>query len=215
MRIFRSRIIQIVFFAAFGLCFARPTAAQFIGVLQSAETMDRGTFKLMVAPIMISGEDGADDEFGVAARGGYAFTEYFDAEAKLGFFENGTFVGVDGEYWIFRGPGKNSGFDFSLTGGLHWMFGSDNRYDTMGFEITPQLSGHVNENLELCGSLDVSFESIQDAPQGTDDSFTRVHLVPGIEYRLSDAFDLVAEFGIGLNDNSSNYVGAGITYYTR
>jgi len=209
------RIVRIVVVVAFGLCFALPAAAQYIGVLQSAETMDRGTFKLMVAPIMVFGKDGADNEFGGAARLGYAFTELFDAEAKLSFFENGTFVGVDGEYWIFRGRQKNSGLDFSLTGGLHWTFGSDNRFDTMGFDITPQLSGNVTENLELCGALDASFESIQDAPSGVDDSYTRLHLVPGIEYRLSDTFDLVAEFGIAINDNSSNYVGAGITYYVR
>ena len=98
-----SRIVRIVFAAALGLCFALPAAAQYIGVLQSAETMDRGTFKLMVAPIMVFGKDGADDELGVAVRGGYAFTEHFDAEAKLGFFENGTFIGADGEYWIYRG----------------------------------------------------------------------------------------------------------------
>lgn len=207
------RIFRIVFVAAFGLCFTLPAAAQYIGVLQSAETMDRGTFKLMVAPIMAFGKDGADDKFGLAARGGYAFTEHFDAEVKLGFFENGTFVGADGEYWIVRSTEENSGLDFSLTGGLHWMFGNDNRFDIMGFELTPQLSGHVTENLELCGSLDASFESIKDVPQGVDDSFTRLHLVPGIEYRLSETFDLVAEFGIGINDNSSNYVGAGIAYY--
>ena len=154
------RISRIVFVAAFGLCFALPAAAQYFGVLQSAETMNRGTFKLAVAPIMVFGKDGADDESGVAARGGYAFTEHFDVEAKLGFFENGTFVGADGEYWIFRGTEESSDLDFSLTGGLHWMFGSDNRFDTMGFEITPQLSGHVTENLELCGALDGAFESI-------------------------------------------------------
>ncbi len=51
--------------------------------------------------------------------------------------------------------------------------------------------------------------------RGVDNSFTRLHLVPGIEYRLSDTLDLVAEFGIGINDNSSTYVGAGITYYIR
>jgi len=62
----------------------------------------------------------------------------------------------------------------------------------------------VTENLELCGSLDASFESIQDAPRGVDEGFTRLNLVPGIEYRLSDLFDLVAEFGIGINDDSSN-----------
>ena len=215
MRISRIKIVRIIFVAVFGLFFATQVAAQYCGVLQSAETMDRGTFKLAVAPIMVFGENGADDEFGLAARLGYAFGERFDAEAKLAYFENGTLVGVDGEYWIFRGAQKNSGLDFSLTGGLHWIFGSNDRFNTMGFEITPQLSGHVTENLELCGSLNASFESIQDAPAGVDDSFTVLHLVPGIEYRLSDSVDLVAEFGIAVNDNASNYVGAGITYYIR
>jgi hypothetical protein len=177
--------------------------------------MDRGTFKLMAAPILAFGKNGGDDEFGLALRGGYAFTEHFDAEAKLGFFENGTLVGADGEYWIFRGSEKNSGLYASLTGGIHWMIGSDNRSDILGFEITPQLSGHVTDDLELCGALDASFEFVQDLPEGADDSFTRVHLVPGIEYRLSDAFDLLAEFGIGLNDDSSHYVGVGIAYYLR
>jgi hypothetical protein len=210
-----SRIVQILLVAAFGMSLSPPAGAQYVGVLQSAETMDRGTFKLLVAPIMILGKNGADNQFGVAVRGGYAFTGRFDAEAKLGFFDNGTFVGVDGEYWIFRGAEKNSGIDFSLTGGLHWMLGSPNHSNTMGFEITPQLSGHVTRNLELCASLDASFESIQDVPPGVDGSFTRLHLVPGIEYHLSDTFDFDAEFGIGTNDNSSNYLGAGITYYVR
>jgi hypothetical protein len=211
------RISRIVLVASLGLCFAMPAAAQYIGVLQSAETMDRGTFKLMVAPIMAFGKHGADDELGLAARGGYAFTEHFDAEAKLGFFENGTYLGADGEYWIYRGAEQeqNTGFDFSLTGGLHYILGSDNRLDIMGIDITPQLSGHVTPKLELCGALDVSFESIQDAPRMVDDSFTRLHLVPGIEYALSETLDLVAEFGIAINDDSFNYVGAGITYYVR
>ena len=211
-----SGIVRIVLVAAFSLYFALPAAAQTIGVMQSAETMDNGVSKLTVAPIVLLGEDGADSELGFAVRGGYAFTEHFDAEAKLGFFENGTFVGVDGEYWIFRGSEENnSGLDFSLTGGLHWMFGKDDRYDNMGIEITPQLSGHVTENLELCGTLDASFESLKDVPSGVDDSFTRLHLVPGIEYRLSDSVDLEAEFGIALNDDSSNYLGAGINFYVR
>ena len=210
-----SRIVRVVFAAALGLCFALPAAAQYIGVLQSAETMDRGTFKLMAAPIMAFGKHGADDELGIALRGGYAFTEHFDAEAKLGFFENGTFVGADGEYWIYRGAEKNTGLDFSLTGGFHLMLGSDNRFDTMGFEITPQLSGHLNESIELCGALDASFESIQDVPPGVDDSFTRLHLVPGIEYRVSDTVDLEGEIGIGLNDDSFTYAAVGITFYLR
>jgi hypothetical protein len=209
------RISRSLLFTALGLLFGLPAAAQYIGVLQSAETMDRGTFKLMVAPIMAFGKNGADDEFGVAARGGYGFTERFDAEAKLGIFENGTYAGADGEFWILRGMEKDAGLDASLAGGVHWMFGKKGAYDTMGFDVTPLVSGHVSKSIELCGALDASFESIQDAPTGVDDTFTRVHLVPGIEYRLSDAADLVGEIGIGLNDNSFTYAGIGVSFYFR
>jgi len=152
---------------------------------------------------------------GVAARAGYAFTDRFDAEAKLGFFENGTFAGADGELWILKGREKDAGLDFSLAGGIHWMFGKEGYFDTMGFELTPLFSGHVTNSIELCGALDASFESIQDAPTGVDDSFTRLHLVPGIEYGLSDTIDLVGEIGIGLNDDSFTYAGVGIAFYLR
>jgi hypothetical protein len=201
--------------AVLGLGFALPAGAQYIGVLQSAETMDRGTFKLMVAPILAFGKNGADNEFGVAARGGYGFTNRFDAEAKLGFLENSTYAGADGELWILKGPEKDAGLDFSVTGGVHWMFGKDGAFDTMGFDVTPLLSGHVTGSLELYGALDASFESISDAPEGFDNTFTRVHLVPGIEYRLSEAADLVGEIGIGLNDDSFTYAGLGISFYLR
>ncbi len=208
-------IIRGILVAVLGLCFVLPAAAQYIGVMQSAETMDKGTFKLMAAPILAFGKDGADNEFGLAARAGYGFADRFDAEAKLGFFQNGTFVGADGELWILKGKEKDAGLDFSLTGGVHWMFGKDKYFDTMGFEVTPLLSGHVNKSLELYGTLDASFESIKDAPKGVDDTFTRLHLVPGIEYRLSDSADLVGEIGIGLNDDSFTYVGLGIAFYLR
>lgn len=207
------RISLSVLVAGLVLCCGLPAAAQYIGVLQSAETNDPGTFKLLVAPIMAFGKNGADDEFGVAARGGYGFADRFDAEAKLGFFENGTFVGADGEWWLLRSDEKNTGLDVSLTGGVHWMLGSGENHDTMGFELTPQLSGHVTGNLELCGALDVSFESIKDAPAGVDDTFTVLHVVPGIEYRLSDTIDLVGEIGLGLNDESYNYAGVGLAFY--
>ncbi|HVP57155.1 MAG TPA: hypothetical protein VMU02_03570 [bacterium] len=211
----RSWIVRAAIVAVLGLCSVLPAAAQYIGILQSAETMEKGTFKLMAAPILAFGKHGADDEFGVAARAGYGFTPRFDAEAKLGFFQNGTFVGADGEFWILRSGETNTGLDFSLTGGLHWIFGKDEYLDTWGIDVTPLLSGHVTKNLELCGSLDLSFESVQNAPQGVDDSFTRCHFVPGFEYRLSDTADLEGEFGIGLNDDSWNYVGLGVAIYLR
>jgi hypothetical protein len=42
-----------------------------------------------------------------------------------------------------------------------------------------------------------------------------VHLTPGIEYRLSNDLDFLAEIGIGLTDASANYLTAGLAYYFR
>ena len=209
------RISRIVLAAALFLCFALPAAAQYIGVLQSAETNDRGTFKIQIAPIVALGKNGADDDYGLAARGGYGFTDRFDAEVKLGSFRNSRYIGADGEFWILKGAEKDTGIDFSVTGGLHWIFGKRSNFDIMGLDITPLVSGHINKDLKLCGSLDISFESIQNAPRGYDDTFTRLHLVPGVEYRLSQSIDLDGEIGIALDDDSWTYLAAGITFYLR
>jgi len=52
--------------------------------------------------------------------------------------------------------------------------------------------------------------------RGFDDSFTRLHLVPGIEYTLSDTIDLEGEIGIRAQTNDSyHYAGIGIIFYFR
>jgi hypothetical protein len=48
-----------------------------------------------------------------------------------------------------------------------------------------------------------------------DSHISTAHLVPGIEYALSNDVDVVAEVGVGLHDDSSNCVSAGIAYYLR
>jgi hypothetical protein len=209
------RILGSVLAAGVCLCIGLPAAAQNIGVLQSAETVDKGVFKLMGAPVMTFGKEGADDEFGISLRAGYGFTDRFDAEAKLGFFENSTYFGADGEFWLIKAPTRDSGVDLSVAGGLHWTFGKDEFFDTMGFDVTPLLSGHLTPDLELYGALDVSFETVDDVPEPFDDSFTRVHLVPGLEYRISEVVDFVGEFGFGVNDDSFSYVSVGLAYYLR
>lgn len=197
------------------LCAAVPASAQYVGVLQSAETMDKGVWKMMLAPIMVFGENGADDEWGLSARVGYGFTDRFDAEAKFAFYDNSTYAGVDGEFWILQGKEKDSGVDFSVAVGVHGTFADEGQYDTMGLDLQPLLSGHVSKRVELYAALDASFESISDAPANSDDSFTRLNLVPGIEYMINDQIDLVGEFGLGLNDDSANYAGIGLAFYLK
>ena len=180
-------------------------AAQDFGVMNSAETINKGNFKLMANPLVVFGKDDADDEVGVALVGGYGFTDRVDAEAKVSFFDGLTFIGGDVEVWLV----KHEPLDVSVIGGFH--VGRADGFNTKGFDITFLGSGHVTPKLELYGGLDISRVSIDDF----DDSYTTVHLVPGIEYAVSQDIDLVAEFGLGLNDDSNHYISGGIAFYIR
>jgi len=193
--------------ATFALAMLLPVsaAAQDFGVMNSAETINKGNFKLMANPLVVFGKDDADDEVGVALVGGYGFTDRVDAEAKVSFFDGLTFIGGDVEVWLV----KHEPLDVSVIGGFH--VGRADGFNTKGFDITFLGSGHVTPKLELYGGLDISRVSIDDF----DDSYTTVHLVPGIEYALSQDIDLVAEFGLGLNDDSNHYISGGIAFYIR
>ena len=59
------------------------TYAQDDGVLNSAETINEGNFKLMVHPMFIFGEGNLDNTAGVTLRAGYGFTNNVDMEGKL------------------------------------------------------------------------------------------------------------------------------------
>ena len=113
-----------------------------------------------------------------------------------------------GLFWLWLV--KDDPVDVSVIGGFH-VGRVDGPADTKGFDITFLTSGHVAPKLELYGALDIARNSFDDF----DDSFTTVHLVPGIEYALRPDIDLVAEVGLGLNDSSNHYVSGGIAFYIR
>jgi hypothetical protein len=184
-------------------------SAQDFGVLESAETINRGNFKVKANPMLILGENGADNTFGISLLAGYGFTDNFDAEVAAAFYEHEvSFIGGNVELWLVR----NRGIDFSASGGLH--FGNNPFVDTLGIDLTFLGSRHVTPRLEIFfGALDLAFDSTRG--DVIDETFKTVHLVPGIEYRVAEDLDFVAEFGIGLNDNSANYISGGLAYYLR
>jgi hypothetical protein len=174
--------------------------------MNSAETINKGNFKLMANPIFVFGKDGSDGETGVAIMGGYGFGRRFDVEAKVSFFDNLKFFGADAEYWLVNDRPVN----LSLIGGLHKAdpeFGDG----WWGPDFTALASGFIANNLELYGGLDFSRHMFDN----DDFNFSTWHLVPGIEYRISPQLDFVSEFGIGLNDNARNYFSIGLAWYTR
>jgi hypothetical protein len=177
-------------------------------VMNSAETIDKGNFKVAAFPILQFGKNGADSEFGFGARAGYGFTTRFDVELLGSAFDGVKLYGADAEYWVV----KHGGLDVSLTGGLHRV-DYDGGFHTTGIDVSGTLSGHVGRSgkLEPYGALKLAFES----PSDGGDHFTRAHLVPGFEYALSRDLDLVGEIGLALNDDSSSYASVGLALYLR
>lgn len=202
----RFRIITLLISAA--VLIPSVTQAQDFGVVESAETIDRGTFKLRVNPMFILGDDGRDGETGVAAHVGYGFTDRFDVEVGAALYDNIRLLGVDGEYWLVRDANLN----MSVIGGVHIASG-DRTADTRSFDLTLLASTEVNDRLEFYGGLDMAFSSITEP--NVDFSYETYHLVPGLEYRLARDLDLLGEIGLGLNDDSWHYISVGLAVYFR
>ena len=184
-----------------------PAAAhsQDFGIMESAETIDQGNFKIRANPMFLLGRNGGDTDPGVAVLAGYGVTPRFDLEGGLAFYDGVTFFGANAEYWLVR----DAPLDFSVAGGLHRRTG-DATADYNGIDLTFLASGHATPNLEIYGGLDLAFEGI-----GVPGEFKIAHLVPGLEYRVNDMIDLLAEAGVALNDNSRHYISGGIAIYFR
>ena len=60
------RFLRVAAIAVLGLGLPVSVAAQDFGVMNSAETINKGNFKLMANPIVIFGKNGSDGETGIA-----------------------------------------------------------------------------------------------------------------------------------------------------
>jgi hypothetical protein len=181
-------------------------AAQEDGVLNSAETINPGNFKLMVHPMLLFGDAIPDTDAGVTLRVGYGLMNNADVEGKFTFYDEVMFFAADGEVWLRRGPP----FDFSLGGGFHYAR-TDRSPDFKGFDITAIVSRHLLPRLELYGALDTAFNWYNESAG----DFRTFHIVPGIEYAVADDIDLLVEVGVGLNDRAAHYLSGGLAFYLR
>jgi hypothetical protein len=191
--------------AVLALAAAAPLQAQGF-LMNSAETIDKGNFKVAAFPILLFGKNGADNEIGFGARAGFGLTSRFDVEAFASLFDGAKQFGADAELWLVKG----GGLDASVTAGAHRLDG-EGGFDLTGFDGAATLGTHLGSKFEPYVGLKLSFESV--AHGGGD--FTRLHVVPGFEYRLSKNLDIVAELGLGLNDDSTSYASAGLALYLR
>ena len=196
---------RLVVFGAALLFIPALSSAQDFGVMESAETINPGNIKIGAYPVIVL-PDGGDNQTGVGLLAGFGVSNSVDIEGRVALYDSLTFVGGDLEVWLV----KNAPLDLSARGGFHVGL-SDGGRDTRGFDFSVIGSAPVASRLEVYGALDMAFNSVDDS----DDSFRTVHLVPGIEYAISDELDFLTEFGVAVDDRSSNYFAIGLSYYFR
>lgn len=184
-------------------------AAQDFGVMESAEIIQRGNLKFTGYPMFILRGEGADSDIGVILRGGYGFTDRLDGELMVAFHDAATLFGGNLELALVRAGAVVGGIDLAARGGVHLVQASG--ADATGLDLALLLSSHLTRNLEIIGALDFN-RNFYDEPV---EDVNTLHLVPGIEYRISRRLDLLAEAGLGLDDHASNYVSLGLALYLR
>ena len=198
----RKKIIIIVAVTMLLAGAAVQLSAQQV-LMNSAETINKGNLKLAIFPTMLFSKNGGDSVWGVAGRFGYGLTSNLDIEAKAAFFKGLKYFGVDIEYWLLKGQN----FNVSAALGGH-MTDVNGGGDSKGIDAALLASTRPVKNLEIYGGLMLSFDSIKNG-----NNYTLAHFVPGIEYRLSDDLDFLAEVGIALNDNARSYASVGLALY--
>jgi hypothetical protein len=191
--------------AVLALSIAAVSEAQDFGVMESAETINRGNVKLGAYPMFIL-PDAGENQTGVGLQVGYGAADSLDIEGRAAFFDDVTFVGGDVEVWLI----KNQPLDLSARGGFHFGL-ADRGRDTRGVDLGVIASAPVAERVEVYGALDMAFNSVDNTPR----DFNTVHIVPGIEAAVATDLDFLVEVGLGVNDDSSNYVAVGLSYYFR
>jgi len=180
--------------------------AQDFGVMESAETINEGNFKLKVNPMFLLGS--GNTRSGLSGGVGYGVTSRFDVEANIAHFKDVTFIGGNAEVWLIKG---HHPIDLSASLGFHVTqstFG-----DQSGVDFTVIASHAATRKLDIYAAVDTAFNKYRgNVPHA---SYRQVHLVPGVEYKIHRDLDLLAEFGIAMKDHGDNYVSLGMAYYVR
>lgn len=200
-----------------GLFLCSTAGAADFAMMETAERINEGSFKLSGFPIVID-RDRGDTESGFAVGLGYGLPYDLDVEANVAGYEDGTWVGADLEWNAWR-EGRMA---VSIAGGLHGA-DLDGSGSAAGADATAIFTYSPRVNLALSAALDAAYDDVNnrdasvpaDARFATDGQYETYYAVPGIGYHLTRNIDLLAEVGVGLNGISDNYASAGMSWYFR
>jgi hypothetical protein len=191
-------------------------AADF-AMMETAEPITPGEFKLSGAPVLID-RDRARNDAGFVAGLGYGLAPDVDLEAQVASYEDGTWFGGDAEWTAWRAQRMA----LSLGGGLH-AADLDGGGSALGADGTLILSYKPLERLALSAALDAAVDDVNHRGTGvpagarfaSDGRYERYYAVPAVGYRLTRNLELLAEVGIGLNRDAEDYLSGGMSWYFR
>jgi opacity protein-like surface antigen len=196
-----------------GIACAAPAAAVDFGVMETADVVRRGDFKFISFPLAVRDGPRREHDSGVNVGLGYGIGAGLDAELQVGVYDDFTFFGADLE-WSYR---AGTPLELSIGGGGH-KIDSDFGHP-WGLDLThiASYTPAALPDLRLIGSLDASYEFTDDAYAASlfaaDPEYWTVYAVPGLQYRFTQDVDVIGEVGVGLNDDSYDYLGVGISFY--
>ncbi len=174
-------------------------------LLNSAETINPGNFKVAGYPIVFLAEGDADNMWGTGGRIGIGLVNRFDIEGSVAVFDGFNLYGADAEVWLLNGP-----VDLSVVAGGH-IADRGERLGSKALDLATIVSAEVTSGIEFIVGGSWSKEWFDEL----DQDFTRTYIVPGAEIRLAQDLDLIAEFGLALDDDNVNYAAFGLAYYIR
>src|SRR5262245_23111196 len=127
------------------------SAAEF-GMMETAERISRGMFKLSGYPVMV---DRADDESGLALGLGYGLPYGMDVEGQIARYGDGTFPGADPAWAAWHGNRMAAAIGSGLHGG-----DLDEGGRALGADATAIFSYMPMHRLALSAALDASYDDV-------------------------------------------------------
>jgi hypothetical protein len=196
-----------------GVLLASPACAVDFGVMETADVVEPGDFKFIAFPLTVRDGPRREHDAGVNVGLGYGLGANLDAEAQIGVYDDITFFGADLE-WTYR---ADRPLELSIGGGAH---AADSDFgNPWGVDLTHIVSYTLPgaPRVRLSGAIDAAYERADPdyaTAVGADyEHYWVAYLAPAIQYRITALVDVIAEVGVGLNDDSNDYIAAGISYY--
>lgn len=195
------------------LLFSTTVAAVDFGVMETADPIARQHWKFIAYPLVMASYPSQEQRSGVNVGIGYGLHERWDVELQYASYDDEVLVGTDLEFIAHNG----ANFDASFSADL--IYGDSDFGDLWGYGATA-IASYTRPGtwLTFTGALDTSIDHFDFNRSGTEYFGTRsegVHVVPGVQYRISESIDVIGEIGLGLTGDARDYAALGVSYYFR